>query len=779
MLYFFGVKKKKKLKILQITSIKLLPRIVPYYSRRRNIIKFAFFGLAILLLSIAFARPQWGTSKRMSSPKGIDLIVAIDVSKSMLARDIKPNRLERVKLSISNLIEDLKGDRVGLIAFAGSAFLQCPLTLDHQAFVNTLKNLEVGTIRTGGTDLSSPIEEASRSFSKDDRDKFLVLISDGEDLEAEGLKRAKEAHKEGIKIYTIGIGSEEGSRIPTDPLGLPAKNFLLNPEGKTVITRLDETSLQAISNATKAKYYPLGSTGQGLESVFKLLKSIGEKKIREQISTEIPIERFQPFLLIAILLLLIEKLTPSTTRDLAKTTNICLAITLTFFGGCLKQDNIRRAEEAAQKQDWSEAAKFYDLELEASSDDLSTSKNKMMLNAGLAHSKAGNFAAAMERFNQTIDLSLDSPELQSKALNALGNLYYKKTNEWLDKQNVMQARQSWNKALEHYESAFKLDGNSKASENFESLKTQIENRINAMVSVVNGIIWRDRNGDHLIQENEERLQAKVFWDKNNDGDHNSSNEPSLETNEDGEFAFEWISSSYPTLLYIDSELIDGQKFLLPLFPTPPPPQNSNQVRNFPLEIEKAGSTSVILPYRSAPIIQGRIWADTNGDADLNKGEAGFAKAKIFLDDDGNFQLDENETSFNPDSNGSFAFPAPPGQYSVCILPDNPDANITFPIEDKKAYLTWIDYESASKPLLFGVRDNSEQGSGSSDNNQSQPQDSSTQEQDQKNQNSENENNLQPQEVNALYERLLQEMESKSKKLEEVQIIGTVPNGRDY
>ena len=158
---FFWSEKKKKLKILQITSIKLLPRIVPYYSRRRNIIKFAFFGLAILLLSIAFARPQWGTSKRMSSPKGIDLIVAIDVSKSMLARDIKPNRLERVKLSISNLIEDLKGDRVGLIAFAGSAFLQCPLTLDHQAFVNTLKNLEVVTIRTGGTDLSSPIEEAS------------------------------------------------------------------------------------------------------------------------------------------------------------------------------------------------------------------------------------------------------------------------------------------------------------------------------------------------------------------------------------------------------------------------------------------------------------------------------------------------------------------------------------------------------------------------------------------------------------------------------------------
>ena len=132
-----------------------------------------------------------GCCQKDDSPKGIDLLIAIDVSKSMLARDIKPNRLERVKLSISNLIGDLKGDRVGLIAFAGSAFLQCPLTLDHQAFINTLKNLQIGTIKAGGTNLASPINEAARSFSKDDRDKFLVLISDGEDLEGEVSKEQK------------------------------------------------------------------------------------------------------------------------------------------------------------------------------------------------------------------------------------------------------------------------------------------------------------------------------------------------------------------------------------------------------------------------------------------------------------------------------------------------------------------------------------------------------------------------------------------------------------
>ena len=781
---FFWSEKRKKNKILEITSIKLLPRLVPYYSPKRNFIKFGFFGLAVFLLSIALARPQWGTAHRTNSPTGIDLLVAIDVSKSMLARDIRPNRLERVKLSISNLIGDLKGDRIGLIAFAGNAFLQCPLTLDHQAFINTLKNLEIGTIKAGGTNLASPIDEASRSFSKEDRDKFLILISDGEDLEGEGLKRAKEANKQGIKIYTIGIGSPEGARIPTDSIDSPARNFLLNPEGKTVITRLDKDSLQAISNETNGKYYPIGSTGQGLVSVFKLLKSLGEKKVREQISTEVPIERFQLFLLLAILILLCEKLTPLNKRSFAKGLSVCIALTSCFWGGCIKQDNIKRAEEAVKNKDWSEAAKFYDLETNATADDLSYAKAKMMLNAGLAHFRCGNFLEAKDRLEQTIDLSMDFPDLQSKALNELGNLFYKKTNEWLDQQNVMQARQSWNKALKYYESAFAVDGNLKASKNLKSLKAQIEIRIKSMVSVINGIIWRDRNGDGIAQENEEKLTGKVFWDKNNDGEHNSSIEPSLETNEKGEFAFEWISSIYPTYLNIDSELLErnqsNRKFLLPVFPAPPPPQIATQIKNFKLGIEKAGTTTVSLPYRSAPIIQGKIWADTNGDAEHSDMEGGFSQAKLFLDVDGNFQLDENETSFKPDANGSFAFPAPPGQYSLCVLPDNPDANITFPIEDKKAYLTWIDYESPSNPLIFGVQDQSEQESQSSDNNKSQEQESSAQNGEQPMQDSEAGNEIQPEEVNALYERLLQEMESKSKKLDDEQTtLGTIPNGRDY
>ena len=655
----------------------------------------------------------------------------------------------------------------------------------HQAFINTLNNIQVGTIKMGGTNLASPIDEASRSFSKDDRDRFLVLISDGEDLEGEGLKRAREAAKQGIKIYTIGIGSKEGARIPTDPIDVPAKNFLLNPEGKTVITQLDESSLKAISAETDGKYFPLGSTGQGLVTVFKNLKSIGEQKKREQISSEIPVERFQPFVLLGLLALLFYQLTPSAVQKVSKMSLLILTIPLFFLGGCLKQDNIRRAEEAAKNNRWMEAAKNYEVELNASAEISASAKAKILLNTGFAYSKANRFDLAKERLEQAIDQSLDEPELQSLALNELGNLFYRRANQWLDQQNVMEARKSWEESIKYYESAVVLDGNLNATINLKSLNQQIEERINSMVCLINGLIWRDRNGDGVAQENEARLQGKVFWDKNNDGEHNSSQEPFLQSNPSGQFAFEWISSVYPVSLSLDSELVGNEnqkiELLVPVFPAPPPPLNADSVKNHLKTIQEAGTSSVLLPYRAAPIIRGKVWMDKNGDAQKNEDEGPYSQAKLFLDQNGNFNLDENETSFAPDSNGSFLLPIPPGQYSLCIAPENADANITFPIEEKKAYLTWVDYESPSENLLFGVQDKSQQDSQPSENNQNQQPQTGKQSDEQQNQESQLNEEAQAEEVNALYERLLQEMESQSKNLsdEKQRVLGIVPNGRDY
>jgi Ca-activated chloride channel family protein len=190
---------KKRIRIL--VSKKLMSRLISQFSEKRALLKFIFFLTSIVFCCLALSGPQWGSTQRSVTPQGIDLLIAVDLSKSMLAEDVSPNRLERVKLNISNLLDQVKGDSVGMIAFSGTAFLHCPLTLDHQAFSKTLNELEVGLIPKMGTDLGQPIDEARRSFSKDDKDKFLILISDGEDLEGRGLMQAKEAAKEGIQTH--------------------------------------------------------------------------------------------------------------------------------------------------------------------------------------------------------------------------------------------------------------------------------------------------------------------------------------------------------------------------------------------------------------------------------------------------------------------------------------------------------------------------------------------------------------------------------------------------
>ena len=460
-LLFWQTQRIRRRRIGLLISAKLRPTLVPSWSRALQRTKMILLLIAVSLLFIAIARPQWGTEKKKSHPTGIDILIALDVSKSMLARDVRPNRLERVKLGMTNLLDQVQGDRLGLIAFSGTAFLQCPLTLDHHAFSKTLNDLEVGIIKTHGTDLAGPIEEASRSFSKKDRDRFLILLSDGEDLEGEGLKRAKEAKEEGIRVFTIGIGSPNGSKIPLDPIGQPARNFLKDPQGKTIISRMDEESLRDIAKATGGQYYSLGPTGEGLAEVLGLLKKIGQQKKREQLSTELPIDRYQPLAIISLLFLIVEMLTSSGKRHLIRGAMPCILLLACLLTSCFKQDNVKRAEDAMKNGDPSTAASLYTAEINASGNQ--EIDPRLYINAGLAHLEAGSLQQAEESLESALDASIDDPELQSKALNALGNIFYLRANKWLDQKDVSQARKSWKQAMKHYEAASLLDGNPKAT----------------------------------------------------------------------------------------------------------------------------------------------------------------------------------------------------------------------------------------------------------------------------------------------------------------------------
>ena len=783
---FLQSQKVRKRRTRLLISAKLHSTLVPSLSQPLRWTKNILLLVSVALLFVALARPQWGTEKKKTEPTGIDVLIALDISKSMLARDVRPNRLERVKLGITNLLDRVKGDRLGLIAFSGTAFLQCPLTLDHQAFSKTLNDLEVGIIKTPGTDLAGPIEEASRSFSKKDRDRFLILLSDGEDLEGKGLKRAKQAKEEGIRVYTIGIGSAAGAQIPMDPLGTPARNFLKDPQGQTITSRMDEKSLRDIAEVTDGQYYSLGPTGEGLAEVLDMLQKIGQQKKREQLSTELPIDRYQPLAIVALLFLLVEMLTSSGKRDLLRLGMPCIVVLSCLLAGCLKQDNVQRAEDAMQKGDPSTAASFYMAEINASKN--SFTDPRLFVNAGLAHLEAGSLREAEEMLDSALDESIDDPQLQSKTLNALGNIFYQRANKWLDQKNVEQARKSWEQAMKHYEAASLLDGNPKANLNLDSLKKQLTDRIQSMICLMTGKIWRDLNGDGKRQKEEPDLQGFVYWDKDGNGEHNASSEPMVKTDKKGFFAFEWISDKYPSPIRLGSKLLDTNRSskepLLPIFPKPPPPENPSLVRNHYVSIEQPGKLRIGMPYRAAPSLRGIVWNDENGNGTREKSEIGSAAAKLFIDQNGNFQADENETSFKPEKDGSFVQIVPPGQYSLCIQPDNPEANVTFPLESKKAYLSWVDFESSVKNLNFGIQNPTDQedkeSPSSPEQNQPQPSEPESAENGEESEGDGDAEELLPQEVNALYERLLQEMESKSEPLQqEVRVIDSKANGRDY
>ena len=778
-LFYWSQKiKKKRLQIL--TSSQLLPKLTPNFSFKQQILKLCLFVLGIIFLLLGLARPQWGTEQRIAKPTGIDVLIALDVSKSMLARDVRPNRLERVKLSINNLLDRVEGDRLGLIAFSGTAFLQCPLTLDHQAFTKTLNDLQIGIIKQPGTDISSPIDEAIRSFSKEDTDRFLVLISDGEDLEGKGLKQAKEAAKDGVRIYTIGIGAKEGARIPMDSLGQPARNFLRDPQGQTVITKLDENSLQAIAGATQGKYFRLGPTGEGLAKVLGILQSIGQQKKREQLSTKLPIDRYVFFVFIGFIFLCFEMITSKISNSWSNSVSVCTVFFLFYFSGCIKQDNVKRAEEALESGNPRKAAEFFKAEINASETIGKPTDPRLFLNAGLAYLQAGNLQNAEESLDISLDANLDTPDIQAKALNGLGNIYYTKANNFLDKKNIVEARKAWERAIEYYESSSLIDGNVKAKQNLDSLNKQIQERINALLCKISGKIWRDINGDGKPQKTEPDLQGYVYWDKDENGEHNKSTEPIIKSNNQGLFSFEWISDKYPTSIRLGTKLIEsnqsGNSFLLPMLPTPPPPENPSFVKSYYLDLNKPGEKIIGMPYRAAPMIKGQVWKDENGNGSRESEDKEYISVKLYLDENGNFQYDENETAFEPADDGSFAQPVPPGQYTVCIQPQNPDANITFPIEQKKAYLVWTDFESKSENLDFGIQDNNQQDQNSS-NQQSQPQ--PNQPEDEKGKENA-EQQPRPEEINALYERLLQEMESKSEPLEQdIEAVQSITSGRDY
>jgi Ca-activated chloride channel family protein len=283
----------------------LLDRLMVTVSPVRRTVKLVLAFLAVALLGMALARPQWGEERDSSAGTGEDTIFVLDTSKSMLATDVRPNRLERAKLAIQDYLRRHARGRVGLVVFAGQAFLQCPLTLDYDAFSDTLRSVDVNAVPVPGSDIGRAIDEASRAFEQKADRRLVVLLTDGEDLGGEGVKKAAELVKEHVVIYTVGVGTPMGSTVQALGDGNTVQ-AVVDENGRPIVSRLDEKTLDEIAKATGGKYQFLSTVGDGMDQVRKAVTDLTNS--RAGIVRTRGVDRYRWPVGIALGLLLVEPL---------------------------------------------------------------------------------------------------------------------------------------------------------------------------------------------------------------------------------------------------------------------------------------------------------------------------------------------------------------------------------------------------------------------------------------------------------------------------------------
>ncbi len=286
----------------------MLERLSGEASRSKRLAKFVVLLSAVTCLLVALADPRIGTRLEEVKQEGVDIFIALDVSLSMKSEDIKPNRLEKAKFEIRNLVDRLGGDRIGLIIFAGEAFTQFPLTTDYSAASMFLDIVDVDAVPVPGTDIGSAIERAVESFDfEETTTKVLIIITDGENTEGEAFDAAEEAANKGVLIYTIGLGSPSGSPIPMyNPAGQQV-DFKRDRAGGVVMSKLDEASLQKLASVGGGKYFRGTNAQDELDEIYKNINALQKKEFGVKQFTDYE-DRFQFFLIPAILLLLAEVL---------------------------------------------------------------------------------------------------------------------------------------------------------------------------------------------------------------------------------------------------------------------------------------------------------------------------------------------------------------------------------------------------------------------------------------------------------------------------------------
>jgi Ca-activated chloride channel family protein len=306
-LLFIVYNRQKTRAMERFADPELLRRLTGEIQRGRRILRSACLLAALILLILALAGPRWGSHYQEVSQKGVDIMIVLDVSRSMLVEDVEPDRLERAKREISDFVRVVQGDRVGLVAFAGAAFTQCPLTLDYGALAMFLTALSPDMVPVPGTDLAAALQTAMSAFdSTSETDRVILLITDGEDNENRGFQAAREAAKRGIKIFVFGIGDPSGGPIPS---ANGKGGFKKDGEGQLILSKLNEEGLKEIASSTGGTYVRSVAGDLDLDILyFEGIKERTEAADLKSGKIKVYEERFPIFVMLAFVLLLVEGL---------------------------------------------------------------------------------------------------------------------------------------------------------------------------------------------------------------------------------------------------------------------------------------------------------------------------------------------------------------------------------------------------------------------------------------------------------------------------------------
>jgi len=446
LILLFGMKRREKI-LSRYASKRGLAAIAPDADTKRRWIRAGLLLLSIALITVALSGPQYGYKWETIERKGVDIMIALDCSKSMLAKDIHPNRLERAKRKIYDLLDMLQGDRIGLVAFAGTAFLQCPLTLDYHAFHIFLKALSPDEMPVGGTDIPGAVTTAISGFRKKDAtQKAIILITDGESTQGDPIKAARLAKKDGIKLFCIGVGGSEGVPVPDEHGG-----FTKDISGNIVMSRLDEATLKKMALITGGTYVRAIAGDLDLDTIYK--KDIRGQMTLSTLSSrrkQVWEDRYQWLLAPAILLLLADLFLPDRKKIFALMLMAGLLLPFRPARAAGVNTIVRQGMAAYEKKDYQKALKrFIDAQLEK------PDMPEIYYNIGNADYKIGKYDAARQNYKQA--LKSKNKTLCEKSRYNLGNTAFRQGK--------------FKDAVSNYQAALKIDPkDTQAKENLEIAK---------------------------------------------------------------------------------------------------------------------------------------------------------------------------------------------------------------------------------------------------------------------------------------------------------------------